>query len=258
MRKAFMLLLTGGLCLKCFSQSVIVSSQPTLNDRFSKRMGNLRLSSTIFKMGRIKNNAAASDTVRILNDGQKEMTLSFRKVPAFITVTPGTTILLPKSESWIAISYDVTKKHDFGFVLDRFELVTNDTLQPVKPMSVTANIQEFFPVMNAADSAETQKGLWTETVYDYGKVKQGSKVTRVFTLTNEGRRVLNVHRIRSACSCVTSTISADTIAPGAAVSITLTFDTTGKEGMDSRRITVYLNDPFKPEVILELKGQIEK
>ena len=241
-----------------FSQKVIVKSDPTTNDRFSKKIGNLRLSTSMVKFGKIKNNETRTDTVRVYNDGSQNIHIAIGKIPPHIKVGAGAEQLAPKAETWIAVSYDPSRKNDFGYVLDRFEIVTNDSLQPKKPVSISAFITEFFPVMTAEDSTNVQKAKWAETSFDYGKVKKGEKVSHKFLVTNEGKRDLYIRKATSNCICMKMISSTDTIASGKSGHITIEFDSSNKQGKDSRRMTVFLNDPAKPEVMLELKGEIEK
>ena len=246
------------VALQAHSQNVIVNSNPTMNDRFSKKTGSMRLSSTIFKMGKIRNNESRTDTVRIFNDGARNLSLSYGKVPSHLKVALGTTDLAPQADSWIAVTYDAALKNDYGFVLDRFEIVTNDTLQPKKLLSVTANILEYFPPMNADDSLNVQKAKWIETSYDYGIIKQGEKITHNFSLANNGKKDLYIRKTKTSCGCLQTSATTDTIAPGATGYITLVFDSYNKEGKDSRKMNVFLNDPSMPEVVLEVKGEVIK
>lgn len=248
----------GVITFQSFSQGVIVNSNPTMNDRFSKKTGSLRMSSTIVKTGRIKSNETRTDTMKIFNDGATNLSISQGKIPLHLRVSLGTQSLAPKAESWIAVTYDASQKNDYGFVLDRIELITNDSIQPKKSISVTANIEEYFPPMSSEDSAVIQKARWIEKSYDYGRIKQGTKITHNFAVVNDGKRDLYIRKTKSSCGCMKTSASTDTIAPGVTGYITIEFDSYNKEGKDSRKMNVYINDPAKPEVVLELKGEIEK
>src|SRR5689334_6984968 len=95
----------GFMTLQVFSQGVIVNSNPTMNDRFSKRVGSLRLSTVLIKVGKIKNNASKTDTVYIYNDGSRDLSLALGKIPDHVAINLGTAVLASKKESWIAITY---------------------------------------------------------------------------------------------------------------------------------------------------------
>ena len=241
-----------------FSQGVIVNSNPTFTDRFPKKSGNLRLSSTLLKFGNTWNNEVKSDTIRIFNEGTKVMNINPGKIPAHLHVTLGTDHLPAETESWLAVSYDGAKRNDYGFVLDRFDLHTSDAAQPKKWFSVSARLHESFPPMSAGDSASAVHAKWAETTFDYGTVQQSQKITHRFTFINEGKQALYIRKTKSGCSCLKTIAVTDTIAPGDTGSITLEFDTAGKTGKDSARMVVYLNDPFNPEVVLVMIGEIEK
>jgi len=259
MRKYLSVLLA--LCfgsLQGISQQVIVNSNPTMNDRFSKKLGSLRLSTTMLKIGTVKNNASKSDTVRIYNPGKRSMSLALGKIPAHMEVVTGTAELGAGKESWIAVTYHAMKKNDYGYVIDRFDLLTNDSVQAVKTISVSAHIQEYFSPMTSDDSMNVQKSKWTETVHDYGSIKEGTKVSHSFNVRNEGKRDLVIRKTRSNCSCMKANTVSDTIAPGDSAMIKVEFDSASKEGKDSRKMHVFLNDPARPEVVLEMKGVIGK
>ena len=216
------------------------------------------MSSSIVKIGRIKSNESRTDTMKIFNDGAVDLNISQGKIPGHLRIVLGSQSLAPKAESWIAVTYDAMQKNDYGFVLDRIELITNDSIQPRKSISVTANIEEYFPPMTAEDSAVVQKARWIEKSYDYGKIKQGTKITHNFAVVNDGKRDLYIRKTKSSCGCLKTSASTDTIAPGVTGYITIEFDSYNKEGKDSRKMNVYINDPAKPEIVLELKGEIEK
>jgi len=251
-------LLVVFISLQVFSQSVIVSSNPTMKDRFSKRLGSLRLSTTLLKIGKIKNNATKSDTIHIYNEGSRNLSLALGKIPESMDVNLGAATLSPQKETWIAVTYHAARKNDYGFMLDRFELITDDSVLPKKSISVSTHIQEYFAPMTSEDSLNVQKSKWIETTYDYGKIRQGSKITHNYAVTNEGKRDLYIRKKISNCSCLKISTASDTIPPGTTANFLVEFDSANKEGKDSRKMNIILNDPARPEVVLEIKGEIEK
>src|SRR4030095_12248735 len=105
MTKSILLLFIIGITSShVFSQGVIVNSNPTMNDRFSKRSGSLRLSTTLLKIGKIKNNASKTDTIHIYNEGSNNLSLALGKIPEHLVVNLGTSNLAPEKESWMAVT----------------------------------------------------------------------------------------------------------------------------------------------------------
>ncbi|MCX6292104.1 MAG: DUF1573 domain-containing protein [Bacteroidetes bacterium] len=240
------------------AQRNVVSSDGTLHDKFSKKLGNLMFSTTTLKYGKLKNNVTKSDTIKIYNAGNKTLNVSVGKVPAHLSINLKSSVIDPNTESWIAIVFDATRKNDYGFVLDRFELVTNDSVLPKKGLSVTAAIEEAFTLNNADDSAQAAKARWRETVFDYGKAKPGDKMVHDFIFYNDGKKDLVIHKTKSTCGCLKATLSKYTVAAGDSSAVHIEFDSFGKDGKDSRKLFVYLSDFQKPEVTIEIKGELVK
>lgn len=96
-----------------------------------------------------------------------------------------------------------------------------------------------------------------EFMYDFGKVKEGSKVTHVFPFTNTGNHPLTIIGARGSCGCTVPLWPKDPIAPGESASITVVFNTTRKFGKRNQKITIISNtDPQNTFVYLQ--GEIEQ
>ena len=242
-----------------FLATAIAQTQPTIQDRFPKRVGTLRFSATTLALGKIKNNITRTDTIRVYNSGFKPVKISTAgKMSPAVQVTVGTPDLAPSAEGWIIVQYDPSKKNDYGFVLDRFSLNTTDSIQPSKNLNITANIQPSFNVMTAADSAIVQKSRVGSQVFEYGTIRAGEKPAHDFMLYNDGKSDLRIFKSKTSCVCLKTTFGKEVIPAGDSTNIHIEFDSYGKEGNDSRKVNIYMNDPARPELTLEVKGTINK
>ena len=242
-----------------YAQNSVVASPGTLQDKYAKRSGSLRFSTTTLNLGKLANNQIRKDTIRIFNIASRPVTISVSgKIPPHIQVSPGQNSIDPGTEGWIAISYDAGLKNDFGFVLDRIAFSTNDSIQAVKYINITATLFENFPVMTAEDSAMVQKARVPELTFNYGTISQGEKKFHEFVVYNDGKRDLTLHKAKSNCGCIQTTLSKNVIAAGDSAIVRVDFDSFGKEGKDSRKVNVYMNDPAMPEIKLEMVGEILK
>lgn len=251
------------ICLTMLSEPLvaqrnIVSADGTLRDKFGKKLGNIMFSTITLKFGRIKNNAVKSDTIRFFNAGERPVTFLIGKSPAHLVCNLHSASVASKAESWMVVTFDARKKGDYGFVFDRFELMTNDSLQPKKMISVTATIEESFPSMNGDDSAKAPKARISETIFNYGKIKQGTKVSHEFVIHNDGQKNLMIHKAKSNSDCIQSSFTKTMVASGDSCTVKVDFDSAGKDGTDSRKVDVYVNDFLKPNITLELKGEVTK
>lgn len=179
-------------------------------------------------------------------------------LPEHLNVRFSDTILAPRKEGRMFIAYNPSLNPDYGFVLDRFRVVTDDSDQKVKMFYVNAYLKAYFPPMTAADSSLLPKARISLITLDAGTVKSGKSVSRKFQCGNDGPTDLRILQAKPLGSGVTLRCDSMVIPSGKSTSIELTFDTFGKPiGPFSRKVMLFLNDPMLPEVTVVMTGTIE-
>lgn len=108
----------------------------------------------------------------------------------------------------------------------------------------------------AAEELSLPKASVKEAVFNFGAVKQGSKVEHTFLITNSGTSPLSIERIIAGCGCTAARAEGDSIPPGGTQKIAVAFDTTGFVGQKSKSVRVFTNDPENPSLVLEMKGEV--
>ncbi len=101
--------------------------------------------------------------------------------------------------------------------------------------------------------------LWvSETVYDFGEVKEGMLVVHTFLLKNVGDAVLTFTRSPGvSCGCTSAPLPKMTLEPGESVPLEVRFETTGYGGRRTiKYVYVYSDDPEAPQVNLALQGYV--
>lgn len=98
---------------------------------------------------------------------------------------------------------------------------------------------------------------FAETEYDFGKVKDGEKVTHVYKFTNTGKEPLIINSAKGSCGCTVPEWPKDPVAPGGSGEIKVEFNSKGKTGQQSKTVTIMANtDPNPTQIII--KGMVEK
>lgn len=235
------------------SEAQTIAAQPTIKDQFTKKIGNLRLSLSTLAFGSVTNNEVKRDTIRIMNIGKSPINLSVQTKTGYSHVVLSSPKLSPEEVGWISITYDFSKRDEYGFILDRILINTDDSELPQKNINITATIREYFPP--TTDSL-SPKARVPESLYSYGTIRAGEKAGHDFLVYNDGTKPLIIRKVKSTCGCIKSSVTKSEIAPGEAGIIHIDFDSFGKEGKDSRVINVYLNDPLLPEIKLEINGVV--
>jgi len=88
-------------------------------------------------------------------------------------------------------------------------------------------------------------------VYEFGKIKQGESVSYDFNFVNTGKSPLIIKEATATCGCTVPLFSKDPIPAGGSSVIKVTFNSTGKEGLQDKVVTVVANTiPQNTEVHL--------
>jgi len=77
--------------------------------------------------------------------------------------------------------------------------------------------------------------------HDFGKIKQGDKVTYEFKFTNTGKSPLIITNAIATCGCTTPEWPHAPLQPGEGGNIKVTFNSAGKSGLQDKLITITAN-----------------
>ncbi len=93
----------------------------------------------------------------------------------------------------------------------------------------------------------------TQPTVHLGRITQGQKVRHRFTLENRSGRLLRIREVTSSCDCTTAPLSRQELAPGEALSLEVTFDSTRFEGPVEKSLAVHTEGP---PLLLALKAHV--
>ncbi len=118
--------------------------------------------------------------------------------------------------------------------------VTDPTKLSKDLVNITASASSTTP-------GKLPKMVFTDTAFDFGNIKDGDKVTHVFMFKNEGEGDLVITGAAAGCSCTTPTYPHGVKHAGDTGTISVTFDSSNKQGKIIKRITVSSNNvpPYK-------------
>lgn len=221
-------------------------------------MGNLLMSRNGVSFAQILDTETKSDSLTIYNNGERPMKIDFQKPAAHIKATVSANVIKPGETAMIRISYDASRVNAFGFQSgDRLYLQTDDSIQPLKIVYVSANIKEDFSKLTPRQLENAPKIEFAEKIFDFGTRPTGDPVPYSYTFRNTGKSDLIIRKVHASCGCTATTPEKTTIKPGESSKIDINFDTKGRTGQQFKSITVITNDPNNPEVMLQVKGNLE-
>lgn len=93
--------------------------------------------------------------------------------------------------------------------------------------------------------------------YNFGKIKAGVKARHVFKFKNTGKEPLIIADAKASCGCTTPSWPKEPIAPGKTAELVVEFDSSGKFGGQSKRVTIVANTN-PPETYCYMEGEVEE
>lgn len=107
---------------------------------------------------------------------------------------------------------------------------------------------------NASNQAEFK---FDKEEYGFGTITQGQSVSYDFTFTNTGNEPLIITNAQASCGCTVPQWPKEPIMKGQSGTIKVTFNSTGKLGVQDRTVTITSNAKQNP-MVLHLKGTVDK
>jgi hypothetical protein len=98
--------------------------------------------------------------------------------------------------------------------------------------------------------------LFREYEHHFGKVSEGEKVSWQFTFENKGSGPLVLKSVTTTCGCTVPKYDTKPIEPGGKGSLEVVFDTSDRNGMQTKTISVSSNASV-PVVLLKITAEVE-
>ncbi|MDR1171254.1 MAG: DUF1573 domain-containing protein [Bacteroidales bacterium] len=245
--------LSSPTSLRIIGEVIPVERHPS--EAFRYTAGTIRLDDMHVAFNRMYSYEKPALVVTAYNPGPDIVKIAFIDLPAYIKteVTPAT---IKKGEkATIKLTYDAARKNDWGFVSDRISMILNDNKAKDYKLTVTATIEEDFSRWTAAQLQNAPAVSLDRQVIEAGKIKKGEKKAYQVKLTNNGKSKLSIRKVESGSPLVTVDAPKE-INAGASAGMTITYDSAGQSGEQSKAITLITNDPKNAQIILRLKADV--
>ncbi len=100
------------------------------------------------------------------------------------------------------------------------------------------------------------KASMKQTEYDFKDIQEGKIVNHNFTITNTGGDLLKITSVRASCGCTAANPDKSELNPGESTDIKVTFNSSGRSGMQTKFVYVNTNDPANNEIRLKFTGNV--
>jgi hypothetical protein len=206
-----------------------------------------------YDFGDISQNEPVTHAYVITNNGGDLLVIKDVKAACGCTAAkPEKSELKPGESTSISVTFN--PKGRKGPQNKTVTVTSNDPEKPTITLTFKCNII----VTEVSNTGSGASIFFPETQHDFGKVKEGEKVTYTFKFENTGTSSLQIKDVKTSCGCTAAVVSESTIKPGTAGSIKIEFDTKNRSGRNSKSITVVSNDFKQPNKILTIYADIQK
>jgi hypothetical protein len=104
---------------------------------------------------------------------------------------------------------------------------------------------------------ENPKIVFDEQEHDFGKVSRGTILEFNYKFTNEGNGKLIISNVQASCGCTGAVIDGKKeFEENESGEIKVTFNTQGREGIQSKTVVISSNDPIQPQIVLSFTCEI--
>lgn len=245
------------LMLKAYIQAI----PTTREEKYNMQDGHLKFDNNTISLARMGRTEIKRDTLIFYNIWDSVMTFKAGKLPSSIRIEQLTSEVGPEEEGMLVFTFHAEAVNDWGSVLEKFTLITNDPLSHnrngKKTFFVIAEIYDDFQLWSPEELQNAPHILTEEDEYHFGSCSSGDEVKHDFRITNTGKSPLVIHKIKTSCGCTTSKPEKERLEPGESTYIKAIFNTYNKKGAQAKEIYLITNDPDQPKTTLRIIGQIQ-
>lgn len=203
--------------------------------------------------GNVNQGDVVTHTFVITNNGGDVLKINDVKASCGCTAAnPDKKELKPGESTNIVVSFN--SKGRRGPQLKTVTVTTNDPENPQTALTFKCNV-----IVKDTPNNNTGAVIYfPETQHDFGKVKEGKKIEYVFKFQNTGSESLLIKDVKTSCGCTAAVVSNNSLKPGEYGSIKVDFDTKGRQGRNSKSITVVSNDKRDANKVLTIYADVQK
>ena len=233
----------------------------TIEDIYPQEMGGLRLKTNHFSFVKMKNTEQKTEKINVMNVSDKDLKISFERIPRYITIKAVPETLKANQKGYIEATYNGKLQNKFGFGSARIGLLLNDKKVEIKSkryatIAVSATIEEDFSKLTPEALAEAPRIEFESKIFDFKSITQGDKVDYIFKFKNTGKSDLVIRRTKASCGCTLVNLASKVIKAGESGEMKATFNSRGKKNRQNKRITVITNDPNNSTIYLKIIGMV--
>jgi hypothetical protein len=180
---------------------VVPKKVMTIEDKYKYKVGAVKLESLRVNFGEILLGGSSKKELGVYNSGDGPVSLSFKRIPAYIHVEFNPEVIPPKSTGKIYLKYDTKNHKDYDFVFDRLFLLVNGNPEANNMITAMAMLKEDFSQLTEEQLAMAPVSEFNTLEHDFGEISSDKSEDYKFKLRNKGSTDLVIRKIRASCGC---------------------------------------------------------
>jgi len=233
----------------------VIPHEVTIEEMYPIVIKNLRLSTDKIDFGMLLDTQSQKFKIKIYNTSSENIAVKFSNVPKYITIDAPKTI--PSNEE-VVITFSIhgSKCKQWGNVKNEIQIVEKKKV--IKKITIKANIKEDFSKLTKSDLKEAPKVNFSTNAVVFELLKQPDNKQDTITVTNKGKKILEIRKIISHDECISATFKNNKIKGGASSEIIVNLNSVKTLGKREHVIEVITNDPKNPIQTIRVSSNVQK
>ena len=119
--------------------------------------------------------------------------------------------------------------------------ISTDSTTKSKDENIEKPKENISPELVFNDGTDGPKIEFDMEVWEFGEINEGESVDTIFTFKNIGNKPLIISNAKAGCGCTVPQWPKEPIAPGENGTIAVKFNSKGKPGKQTKRVTLTMN-----------------
>ncbi|MFQ3577046.1 MAG: DUF1573 domain-containing protein [Cytophagales bacterium] len=239
-------------------KGIVIPKSIPIEQRLPALLGNLRFPSQNITLGTVKTDQIIDRDIEVFNTGETPINIKSTQKYEHINVSFSNNTIAPKSSVKISLQFSPVKKKEYGFTSSLLIFETDDELEPIKKINLTATIEEAFPELKPSDLAQAPKAFIAKQEINLGRIQRGENKLVSFPIKNNGKKPLKILQIKPSCSCLSANADKYVLYQGETTNINLLLSTQELDGLQTKTVTVFTNDPSNHTQKIVIKSDVAK
>lgn len=237
-------------------QGKVVREVVDFDGEYPEQLGNFMADKSEVEFDNVNRGDRPTQIIHIRNNSETSFRPVVMHLPSYLSAVVSPTLLAPQRGGNIYLTLDSEKLRDMGLnqvsvYLGEFP---GDTVSSEKEITVSTILLSDFSQLTAKQLENAPKLQLSATTLDLGPFGNKKKLKGQVTLTNEGKRTLEINSIQMMSTGLQVSLNKTKIEPGETAKLKVTVVRNElRKRRRKPRILMITNDPDMSKVIIDIK-----